>query len=254
MARFGKTGRSELATWVSLGILVGLLVLRGTATAPFVRATFENLLASPSGDAELSSLSNDALIARVKADERALQKSSFASALNTLLIEENEKLRGELRYAVSAEFITARVISRPPRTHYDTLILDKGSDDGAESGDIAEYEGVALGRVVSTSAHASLVELYSNPGREEDVVIGEPAAVTVARGLGGGAFETSVPQNISIEAGNPVRLQNSETLLIGVVISLTASATDISKTVRFSIPFSLSELDYVRIIPGNTAP
>jgi hypothetical protein len=76
----------------------------------------------------------------------------------------------------------------------------------------------------------------------------------VSEGLGNGAFEVSVPQNIDVAEGDIVRLQTSETLVLGVVVSVTNVPTDISKIVRYRSPINPSEIDFVRILSNETKP
>ncbi len=244
-----RTRSYDVVPFVALGLLIGLVALRGTDIAPFARSMFANFLA-PSGTSELSYLSKDALISRLDDAETKLSRVSYENALYELVVKENETLKSEMRYVASGNGVIARVLARPPRTHYDTLILDQGSESGIRVGDLVAAHNVALGRVASVSADASVANLFSSPGNAGDVIVGDPEAVVVSEGLGGGTLEVLVPQGVVVHMGDAVRVHASDTLIVGLVGSVFSAPTDISQTVRLYIPLSLASLDYVRVIPS----
>jgi cell shape-determining protein MreC len=216
----------------------------------YMRGIFVSIFSPHAGqNSEYASLSRDALIARLTEDEKDLARVRYQALLYGLLSDENKHLRQAVAAAAIPPGVTARVIARPPETHYDTLVIDAGTNAGIEENDTAVFEGVLLGKVVSAGARSATVQLFSSGGSEEDVIIGNPSAVAVARGLGGGAFELSVPQGVKVAAGDRVRVSGSETLILGIVRSVSAEARDASQKVRFATPVSLNDLDFIRIIP-----
>ncbi len=240
-----------LLPWVALGILAALIVLRGSDISPFVRSIAINVMTPSSTSAALNYLSRDALIARIEADEKKLRSTAYQRALYELALNENASLRAEQNASVSGAGIVARVMASPPRTHYGTLILDRGSAEGLQVGDLVVSESVALGKIISVSNTSSLAELFSSPGKHEDVLLGDPVAVAVSVGLGGGSFEVSVPQGVLVAPGDAVRIHASLVLLVGIVQSVTSAPTDISKKVQFHSPLSISAIDFVRVIPAT---
>lgn len=193
-------------------------------------------------------LPKNVLASRLRDAERELSRTRYQSVLFSLLAEENRRLRDAADAASLTAGVTARVLARPPQTQYDSLLIDQGEAQGVSLDDVVVFEGIALGRIVSTAQATSVVELFSSPGTEHDVLLGNPVAVSIARGLGGGSFELSVPQEVAVEKGDTIRFPGTESLLAGIVVQVFSEPAGISKTVRFASPISISELDFVRVI------
>ena len=204
------------------------------------------------GNPELSALSKDALIARVTADETELSHIKYQTVLYGLLSDENTKLLEMLHATPPVSGVTARVLSRPPQTLYDTILIDQGTGAGVAGGDTVEYQGIALGKIVSAGKTSALAQLFSSPGSEEDVLVGTPGAIAIAEGLGGGAFQLSVPQDVSASQGDLVRLEGGEPLLLGTVVSVSSDPSDSSQTVSVRSPVSFADLDFVEVVPPRT--
>ena len=216
----------------------------------FVRGAFATLIAgAPS--LEHASLSRSALSSRLADAERELTRTRYQALLYVLVAEENKKLREATGASEAPAGIVGRVLSRPPRTHYDTLLLDVGVEQGVSVHDLVIFEGVALGTIVTVDSRTSVVSLFSTPGSETDVIIGTPRAVAVARGLGGGAYEVSVPQGITIAPTDIVRVSATESLVLGIVSDVSLVPADVLQTVRFRTPLALADLDFVRIISST---
>ncbi|MBY0538962.1 hypothetical protein K2P56_00815 [Patescibacteria group bacterium] len=247
-------GRSQASNIQALPALLGVLFLGVVVffamnfQAP-VRAFFAEFLATPTP--EYASLSRSELENRLQEAEEKVTRTEYQSVLYGLVVEENKKLR-EVRGVESiSTAIPARVLSRPPRTHYDTLMVAAGSAVGVSAHDYAVWNGILLGEVISTTASSATIELYSTPGSEHDVVLGTPSAVAISRGLGGGSFEIMVPQEVVVVPGDVVRATTDETLLFGVVVSVSGSATDATKTVHVASPVSMNELDFISLLPAG---
>ncbi|MEK9177286.1 MAG: rod shape-determining protein MreC, partial [Patescibacteria group bacterium] len=199
---------------------------------------------------EYGLLSRNALIAKLTDAERELERVRYANVVADLLAEENQGLRSLVHAVPLPPSVAARVLARPPRTHYDTLVVDTGLSSGVASGDLVVFGAVALGRVASAGTNTALVELFSNPGANHDVLLGEPHSVAIAKGLGGGAFELTVPEEIAVAVGDTVRFPSTQSLTLGVVVDISSKPTDVSKTVRFASPVSYADLDFVEILTG----
>lgn len=236
------------------GILALMLIAYfSSSIAPVLQGAVKSIIATRH-ESEYAGMTREALISKLEDDERLLSRSAYQSILYGALAEENAALRETLNAAQPLVGATGRVLSRPPRTAYDTLLVDVGTDNGVLVGDIAVYEGIALGKIAAAGPRTSTVSLFTAPGVELDVSLGEPRAVAVARGLGGGALELSLPQSVAVMPGDLVTLPGSETLVLGVVRGESSQPTDVSKIVRIASPAALSEIDFVRIIPRAKMP
>jgi cell shape-determining protein MreC len=187
------------------------------------------------------------LIERLDRAESALLKGALSAALYEHTVRERDALRAELALRPESAYAVARVASAPPRTHYDTLAIARGAEDGVLEGDVATHEGVAFGTVSALSPHAAVVELYSSPGRAFDIALGEPRAITVVRGLGGGALEATVPDSVLVEVGDPVEEPVSG-LVFGTVRHVEKRAVDTTLRVRIALIVSPATLTHVSLI------
>ena len=244
--RFKTSGERPLVRIVVLALFVILFVLFGLGAAPFVRDLVSGLFISSTDDA-YALLPRATLTARLKQAEEELLRVRYQSILYDVIVLENQRLREAARAVSLSSSITARVLARPPQTLYDSLLVNQGSEAGVVVDAIVTFEGVALGRVVSLGKESAVVELFSSPDSKTDVLVGEPVAVSVAHGLGGGSFELSVPQEVAVAVGDAVRLPASDPVVVGVVAEVSFEEKDATKTVRFASPVSFSELDFVQI-------
>jgi len=182
--------------------------------------------------------------------------------------EENERLVEELRKAeIKAQLFdelylnssastttdidrfSARVLSSPPFSPYDTLILDGGSLLGISEGDSVSYDGaVALGVVDLVSERTSRVRLFSSPGSEQPVRIGNGDYLVVARGVGGGAFLISVLKEEAVSRGEGVFLPDGQ--LIARIERVEPNETDAFVLAYAVIPVTLFEIKDVVVTPS----
>ena len=241
-----KTGSFLFA--LALGALV-LAVLFGTNLRVYVLETVVGLLSRSTLGSPYAHLGRAELEARLTDAETELARTRYQAALYTLLSDENRELRRAASVESFSSAIPARVVARPPRTHYDTLLIDAGSSQGVSENDIVVHEGVLLGKVVSVSGTAAVVELFSSPKATQDAILGSPSAVAVAEGRGGGAFEITIPRDVEVAAGDVVRASYSETLLLGIVAAVSGDPNDATKVVYAASPVSMNELDFVSVIP-----
>ncbi|MBX9765076.1 hypothetical protein K2X83_00340 [Patescibacteria group bacterium] len=230
-------------------IFVAVVFVAAGFRAP-LQSFFAELISSRT-DSPYASLSRSEVEERLRVAEDELTRIQYQSVLYELLAKENTSLRTPAFVETITTPIAARVLSRPPRTHYDTLILGVGSASGIAVKDLVVFNGVLLGEIISVTASSATAELFSTPASEHDVILGTPTAVVIARGLGGGALEMEVPQGVEINAGDVVRASTDETLIFGVVVSLSGSPTDATKTVHASVPVSMNDLDFVTILPQS---
>lgn len=183
-----------------------------------------------------------------------------------LLRRENEGLRIQLLIAneqarenemllklggrTSEETYTiAAVLSRPPVSAYDTIIIDVGSSNGVEKGDIvAVGGGVTIGLVSDVAVHRSTVTLFSTPGHETQVLIGENRIAVPARGLGGGNFEIRVPKDELVEKGDSVLLPGINPKIFGVVQQIVTTTSDPFVIVYLTLPVNLYLLRFVSVL------
>lgn len=179
-----------------------------------------------------------------------------ANANNAILIEQNaalaaraadlQRLLGER--AEPARGIVAAVVSRPPMSPYDTLLLDQGSDAGVKVGAVVSGPGgTPIGSITSVERSSSRALLYSAPGFSSVAWVGEERLAITLTGSGGGAFDAVAPKEALINVGDAVYLSNS--LRIGTVLRLDSDAATPSVILRVQPAANLFSLTWVSVAP-----
>lgn len=242
-----RVSSSGFLSVLGLAVFVAVVFFAAGFQAP-VRGFFADLLASRT-HSPYDSLSRVEVEERLRIAEEELTRTKYQALLYARIVEENKNLRAVASLESISTSVTARVLSRPPRTHYDTLLIGAGSASGVTVHDTVVFNGILLGEVISVTASSATVELYSTPKSEHDAIVGNPNAVAIARGLGGGSFEVQVPQGVEVLPNDTVRAVADDTLLLGVVVSVSGSATDATKTVHVAAPVSMNDIDFVSVIP-----
>lgn len=212
-----------------------------------------------------------AYIANVGNDPTFVPRNLSEQALISSLQTENEYLREMLgKTPTSTNMILAGVIERPPKTPYDSLVLDIGSDQEILEGDMVFSDGMyAIGTISSVGNHTSTVTLFSSSGQKIDALINSPiegekdipnsttTASTakaknvlnpvVAEGRGGGNYYIKLPKNIKVKVGDPVIWPSTETILLGAVEVVDSSEGDAYSQLYFKSPINMNSLRYVQI-------
>lgn len=182
-------------------------------------------------------------------EELAAEKGKEESFRIALL--ENEELRNLLS-ASSAPQIAAGVISRPPNTPYDTMIIDRGTADGiVEFAPVYYGNKMALGYVRQVYAHSALVALFSSPGVESTVYVFGPNLFTKAYGEGSGVVRISVPHGVTVEKGNMIILPSIDTGVLGTIDSVQSIPTEPEQRAYVTYDQSLQS---IRIVSVGTEP
>ncbi len=185
---------------------------------------------------------------------------------NVLLREENSRLRVEvldrnllkekittLEKILGREYIEERVVANvlagPPRSSYDTLIIDVGDDHLIASGDRVVYAGSGVvGEVLEVYPHSSKIKLLSFPGQKISVLLGTSTMPITAQGRGMGNFEAHVPRESLVDEGDEV--VSSDGLIVGIIGAVVRDDTLPYVRVLFLTPFNITEMKTVEVLKG----
>lgn len=182
---------------------------------------------------------------QVLEQEVASQKGTDATL--AFVTNENEQLRALLN-ASSTERIGAGVIARPPYSPYDTILLDKGSDDGIVlHAPVYHGKGIAIGYVRQVFSQTALVTLFSSPDIETTVFVFGSNLFTTAYGEGGGIIRLSVPQGIAIAEGDVVILPSIESGALGTISEIQSIPTEPEQHAFVTLPAPLQSLRLVAV-------
>ncbi len=181
---------------------------------------------------------------------RELLEANLLLADRDLLLTENTLLKEQFGRSNAKESrVIGTVLASPPRSPYDTAVLDVGESAGVEVGDRALVGSVVLGVVSRVYPRTSVVEFYSTAGKKTEVsILHDHASIPVeAVGQGGGEFAVTLPKEVSIGVGDKVVMQGINPFLFAIVEALQSSPTDSFETVRFKNPVPFSALRFLEI-------
>jgi len=180
---------------------------------------------------------------RLKDTLDALVVESYAAKS---LRADNQYLKSVLHRDTSRDFMLSRVLAYPGAIPYDTLLIDVGSESGAETGMRVFADGdFVIGEITRVFQKSALVTLYSTFGNEFSVTLGATATPATARGVGNGNFRLILPKGVPVEMGDIVEIPEIGPAYAGIVGAVEKSAERSLQEVYFRWPFGVSTLRYV---------
>ncbi|KKQ83059.1 MAG: Cell shape-determining protein MreC [Parcubacteria group bacterium GW2011_GWB1_38_8] len=124
--------------------------------------------------------------------------------------------------------IAAAILTRPPQTPYDVIIIDVGSNESIRIGsEVSLPEGPVLG----------VVSLERN---------NIPVVLT---GLGGGNFKLIIPRDIEINIGDRVLSSDITSRLLAIIEEISSKPTDSFKEILARSPANIFTLRFVSVTP-----
>jgi len=175
-----------------------------------------------------------------------------------LLKKDNIRLRQilSLQELSNDEHISAAVISRKTGSWWRQIILNKGSKDGVEIGNIVIGPGGLLGRVKNTSLFTSSVTLVTSPESKLGVWVDRIQINGLLVGLGDDYPSLILySKDADIKVGDFVSSSPASTLLppnipIGIVKSIDETLKS-KKTAKISLLAKPHVIDWVQILKVN---
>lgn len=185
-------------------------------------------------------------------ENESLQREVAYRDVGALLLDglkkENEELKELLGRKGSGRDVLGLVLTRPPLSFYDTLIIDVGSTDGIVAGDKVYAEGAVLvGDISEVFGTTARVSLFSTPGRIVPVLFGSSTVQAQATGRGGGNFEARLPVDVEVSEGDSITFPHIRSHVFGIVEKIMVDSTDSLQTVLFKAPINMHELRFVEV-------
>ncbi len=164
---------------------------------------------------------------------RSLFYSDFGSALNDLFKND----------------ILANILAGPNISPYDSLILDTGSNEGINEGNLVfSRSDVVLGKVVKTYLRNSKVALFSSYGTETNAYMPKSKINVVLIGQGSGNFKVEVPRDLNIELNDLALISDKgKSYPFAKLSYIEESPTDKFKKIFFISPSNIRSLKVVVI-------
>ena len=175
-----------------------------------------------------------------------------------LLKKDNIRLRQilSLKESSNDELISGAVISRKTGSWWRQIILNKGSKDGVEIGNVVIGPGGLLGRVMNTSIFTSSVTLITSPESKLGVWVDRIQINGLLVGLGDDYPSLILySKDADIKVGDFVSSSPASTLLppnipIGIVQSIDETLKS-KKTAKISLLAKPHVIDWVQILKVN---
>lgn len=242
-------------SWGAVALAFALCALAFRLAAPDVFSRAEApLLHSASalslGGASLFSGFSDAAALAARAEALSRENAALSAENQTLRKQavDQAALLGGPPPEGGAGGIVVGVISAPPTSPYDTLVLAGGATDGVALGQEAfGGGGVPLGIVSSASEHFSRVTLFSAPGIVTRGWIGNGNLPLEMRGAGGGALRATIAQAADIALDDPVFAPGPGALFIGRVARIDRDTASPSADILIQGAFNTFSATWVEL-------
>lgn len=255
--RSAKKKKEQQKLGISFAFVVVLVILGfsgfyrwlSTGFHPFATEFWQ---LSDGGDSSLSFVLKDKkhLEKRVSELESELRQKEVEVMRLQMFRSENEKLK-DIASSQNQNSQTASILVKPNYTLYNSLIIDAGTNEGIQVGDLViGYGSVALGKIRDVRKNISFVELFSENAISSVLVHNISGTYVDAVGHGGGVVTFTVPRDVSISVGDTLSLPARSGLFFGTVEDIQFDSTDPVQTIFAQSAVNINQLQYVEVIPG----
>ncbi|PIQ68710.1 MAG: hypothetical protein COV91_02765 [Candidatus Taylorbacteria bacterium CG11_big_fil_rev_8_21_14_0_20_46_11] len=230
-------------------------VLRGIATTVARPVWVAERTLVDAGSAFLGYFSaKSALIDDITKLTTELQHKDIQLLDRDILAEENRILKESFGRGDETKSILGSVLSVPPLSLYDTIVLDAGSLNGVREGAHVYVGPILLGTVVRTTGHTSVAELNSTSGQVTPMRIqhGAVAIPIEAKGRGAGEFTATIPKESDVAVGDSVFLTGIRPTLFGTVDAIDSTITSSFQTIFIISPVHIQALRFVEIVNDDS--
>lgn len=154
-----------------------------------------------------------------------------------VLLNENQELKDQIGRRGDKNLVFARVLSRPPRSPYDTFVIDIGSNQGVLQADrVYISDNIIIGVVKTVTPNTSLVELFSSGENKQESILSRTGASFVLTGAGGGNFQIEVPKDTDIIWGDTFLYPGINSSVIGSIYYIDSNSQSSFKTAYIRTP------------------
>ena len=149
-----------------------------------------------------------------------------------------------------SDTVVAAVLTRPPQTPYDVIIIDAGSNESLTVGsEVSLPEGPILGIISEIFPKSAKVKLFSAGGEETNAVLERDNVPVTLVGSGGGNFKLTLPRDIAIEKGDRILSPDITSHPLATVGEISVRPTDSFKEVLAKSPTNIFSLRFVFVTP-----
>jgi len=186
---------------------------------------------------------NRALVERLSSLELELSALSLSQS-------ETERLLALMGRQSEKGGIVVTVLTRPPQSPYDLVVVDAGERESVIVGFRAYLpEGPEVGVVTQVFPSFSRVKLLSTSGEKTAAVLERHAVPVELEGLGGGNFKIVLPRETQVEVGDRILSASLKSSLVAIVAEVILEPTDSFKEVLARSPASIFSIRYLALRP-----
>lgn len=136
---------------------------------------------------------------------------------------------------------------------YDIFSIDVGREQNIIGGErVVHAGGVATGEIIESHRSSSKVKLYSFPGEQHEVLVGEQKIPGVAVGRGRGNFEVEIPQGGLVREKDlvflPSHVSGEEQLILGIVGFVEEKPQESLTRILFRTSFNTETIRSVEVL------
>ena len=162
------------------------------------------------------------------------------------VVKENQDLKSQFGRVNNANRILGNILSKPPRSPYDTLVIDVGAGEGVTLGNKVYLSGnVVIGLITSVTSHTSLVRLFSSGGEKQEAILLRTGTSFEIIGRGGANLKVEVPKDTDILLGDAFIYPGLSGSIIGSVYYIDTNSQSSFKTIYLRIPGNVFSSKYV---------
>ena len=177
-----------------------------------------------------------------------LDSVALSAHTRNAIEDENAALKAKLGRNPEYSLTVARVLSSPPVSPYDTLLIDAGTDHGVALGmDVFSDGDWKIGQVTHVWGRSSLVTLYSAPDIELSVAVGSSSIPAVAHGIGGGNFRIILPKGVDVSENDLVSIPALAPEYLAKVKAIEKPAGSSLEALFLQLPFNVLQLKWVYV-------
>src|SRR3989344_6114197 len=201
-------------------------------------------------------ISKNSLISENKNLKSQLSEDKAQLSNYNFILSENTKLKEILgRKIQKANMVLATILAKPNQSPYDTLIIDAGTKQGLQTGNMVFALGhsstdealgnIPIGPVAEIYADSSKIILFSNAGEKTQAMIGSVSIKIIGRG--GGNFEMILPRDIVLQKGDPAVLPGITPYVLGIIEIIISDPRDSFQKALLVSPVNIRELKFVEV-------
>jgi len=175
-------------------------------------------------------------------------QQSLLTSYNSLNQNYNELLKNLGQLPNTAK-IAAGVLTSPPQSLYDVLIIDVGKDKGIQNGaQVILPFGVLVGSITGISDKTSQVTLFSSYGIKTEAILERTGTPITMTGQGGGNYIIRVPRDIEVISGDRIMSPGLNPRLLASIEDVSSVSTDSFKRVLAQIPGGVHQIRFIYVL------